>query len=101
MVDGLDEADAPHLKQVVQIFPAVYEPLHHAEHQPQIPVDELLPGFLVPLPHPFQKGGLFLSLSTGSRDVSMPQISTLFIMVRSSPYPRLRADRSMDGFPAG
>ena len=44
MIDGLDQADAPHLKQVVQIFAALGEPLHHAEHQPQVAFHHLFPG---------------------------------------------------------
>ena len=44
MIDGLDKPDAPHLKQVVQIFAALGEPLHHAEHQPQVAFHHLFPG---------------------------------------------------------
>ena len=44
MIDGLDQPDAPNLKQVVQIFAALGEPLHHAEHQPQVAFHHLFPG---------------------------------------------------------
>ena len=43
VVDGLDEPDAAHLKQVVEVLAPLGEPLHHAEHQPQVALDHLLP----------------------------------------------------------
>ena len=52
VVDGLDEADAAHLEQVVDALTPGGEALDHAEHQPEVPGDELLPGGLVPLPDP-------------------------------------------------
>ena len=52
VVDGLDEADAAHLEQVVDVLAPGGEALDHAEHQPQIPGDQLLPGGLVSLPDP-------------------------------------------------
>lgn len=58
MVDGLHEADAPHLEQVVQVLAPVREPLHHAEDQPQVAVDELAAGCRVPVFHPFQQSDL-------------------------------------------
>ncbi len=42
VVDGLDEADTPHLKEVVHVLAPLGEPLHHAEHQPQVALDHLL-----------------------------------------------------------
>ena len=48
VVDGLDQADTPHLKQVVGVLPPVGEPLNHRQHQPQVAGDELLPGGGVP-----------------------------------------------------
>ena len=44
VVDGLDEPDAAHLKQVVEVLAPLGEPLHHAEHQPQVALDHLLAG---------------------------------------------------------
>ena len=46
-VDGLDEADTAHLKEVVHALAAVGKLLHHAQHQAQIAGDQLLPGRLV------------------------------------------------------
>ena len=43
IIDGLDEPDAAHLKQVVEVLAPLGEPLHHAEHQPQVALDHLLP----------------------------------------------------------
>ena len=45
----LHEADAPHLKQIVGTFPPTGKPLDHAEHQPQIPLDQLLPCRFIPV----------------------------------------------------
>ena len=55
VVDGLDEADAPHLEQVVGVLPPIGEPLDHRQHQPQIAGDQLLPGGGVPRLGPPQK----------------------------------------------
>ena len=55
MIDGLDKPDAPHLKQIVQIFAALGEPLHHAEHQPQIALHHPLPRGGIAGAHPGQK----------------------------------------------
>ena len=60
VVDGLDEADAPHLKQIVQIFAPGREFLDSAQHQPQIALDHLLAGLLVPCPRRLEQGRLFL-----------------------------------------
>ena len=43
-VDGLDEADHAHLKQVVHALAAIGEALHHAQHQTQIAGNQLFPG---------------------------------------------------------
>ena len=44
VVDGLDQTDAPHLKQVIQIFAPAGKLLHHAENQAQVALDHLLAG---------------------------------------------------------
>ena len=43
VIKRFDQPDAAHLKQVVRVFPAIAEALHHAEHQPEIAADKLLP----------------------------------------------------------
>ena len=48
--DGLDEADAAHLKQVVGVFAPLVEALNDGKHQPQVALDELLTGVSVSLP---------------------------------------------------
>ncbi len=48
IVDSLDEANAPHLEQIVRVLPAAAEPLDHAEHQPQIAGNQLFSCVLVP-----------------------------------------------------
>ena len=48
IVDGFDQPDAPHLKQIVQIFAPLGKPLHHAEHQPQVALYHPRPGSFVP-----------------------------------------------------
>ena len=48
VVDGFDQPDAPHLKQIVQIFAPLGKPLHHAEHQPQVALHHPRPGSFVP-----------------------------------------------------
>lgn len=40
--DGLDQADAPHLKQIVGTLPPLVKALDDAEHQPQVAADEFL-----------------------------------------------------------
>ena len=47
VVYGLDEPDAPHLKQVVHAFAPAHEFLHHAQHQPQVALYHPLAGLLV------------------------------------------------------
>ena len=47
VVDGLDQPNAPYLKQVIQIFAPLGEPLHHTEDQPQVAFHHLLPGLPV------------------------------------------------------
>ena len=47
--DGLDEADAAHLKQVVGVFAPLVEALNDGKHQPQVALDELLTGVSVSL----------------------------------------------------
>ena len=56
VVDGLDEADAPHLEQVVRVLPPVGKALDHREDQPQVARDQFLPGLHVPLLGPEQEG---------------------------------------------
>ena len=48
VVDGFDQPDAPHLKQIVQIFAPLGKPLHYAEHQPQVALHHPRPGSFVP-----------------------------------------------------
>ena len=48
VVNGLDQADAPHLKQIVHILSPVGKLVDHRQHQAQIALDQLLPGLLVP-----------------------------------------------------
>mgnify|MGYP003379433058 CR=1 FL=1 len=74
IVQGLDQTDTAHLKQVVHILASVLEFLYDAEHQPQIARDKLL-----------SQAGIFSIISsictsfiTGRLDVLIPQISTLF-----------------------
>ena len=55
-VDGLDEADHADLKEVVHVFAAAGEALHHREHEPEVAGYELLAGGLVPAPGLFQQG---------------------------------------------
>ena len=44
VVDGFHQPDTAHLKQVVQIFAPVCEPLDDAQNQPQVAVNELVAG---------------------------------------------------------
>ena len=44
VVDGLHQPNAPHLEQVVGVFPPVAKPLDDREHQPQVPGNQLLYG---------------------------------------------------------
>ena len=60
MIDGFDEPNTSHLKQVVQIFSAIGEFLYHAQNQTQIPIDHLLSGLLIPLTNSYQQFFLFL-----------------------------------------
>jgi len=58
VVDGFDEADAADLKEVVDVLAAGGEALDHAEHQPQVPGDELFPGgFVALMGAPEQRAG--------------------------------------------
>ena len=49
VVDGLDKADAPHLKQIVGVLAPAAEPLDHRQHQPEIAPDQPLTGRHIPL----------------------------------------------------
>src|SRR5690606_16022131 len=51
VVDGLHQADATHLKEVVDVLAPVVEPLDDAEDEPQVPLHQLGTGLLVALPH--------------------------------------------------
>ena len=50
VVDSFDEPDTAHLEQVIGIFTASGELLHHTQHQPEIPAHQLFPGSRVTLP---------------------------------------------------
>ena len=56
VVDGFDEANTAHLKQIVHVLSPVGKLVDHRQHQPQVPGNELLPGLLVPLFGPAQQG---------------------------------------------
>ena len=60
VVDGLDEADAPHLKEVVHVLAPLRKALHDAEHQPQVALDHALTSRLVPCPRPGEQVALLL-----------------------------------------
>ena len=45
--DGLDKADAPHLKQIVGVFAPLVKALYDTENQPQISFNEFFPGVFV------------------------------------------------------
>ena len=42
IVDGLDQADAAHLKEVVHTLAPVVKALDHAEHEPEVPLYEFM-----------------------------------------------------------
>ena len=46
IVDGFDQTDHADLEQIINIFPSAGKALDHAEHQPQVAVDQLVPCFL-------------------------------------------------------
>jgi len=48
VVDGFDEPDAPHLKQVVEVFAPLGKALHHAQHQPQVALHHAFPCSRIP-----------------------------------------------------
>ena len=48
VVDGFDEPDAPHLKQVVEVFAPLGKALHHAQHQPQVALHHAFPCSCIP-----------------------------------------------------
>ena len=81
-VDGLDQADTAHLKEIVHALAPVREALHDAEHQPQIAGDQLLPRFLVARPGLFQKRPCLAALQDRQRgcvhaaDLNFPQNKT-------------------------
>ncbi len=59
MVDGLDQSDASDLKKIVQILPSAGKTLDNAENQPQIPIDQHFPRFLISLVRAPEKNLLF------------------------------------------
>ena len=59
IVDGLDQADAAHLKQVVEILAAVDKALDNAQHQTQVSADELVARLHIALFDAAQKLHLF------------------------------------------
>ena len=60
VVDGLDQPDAAHLEQIVQVFAPLGKALDDAQNQPQVALDHLLPGGGVPGLCLHQQGALFL-----------------------------------------
>ena len=54
--NGLDEADAPHLKQIVGILAPLVKALYDAENQPQISFNEFFPGVFVARLRPAEQG---------------------------------------------
>ena len=79
MVNCFDQSDAAHLKQVVKVFAAVGKALDNAQNQPQVPVDELFPCFLISFCVFWSSSIFSFSFSTLSFAVFTPQISTLLI----------------------
>lgn len=53
--DGFNEADAAHLEQVIGIFTPFVEALNHGQHQPQVALDQFLPGVQVALSGPVKQ----------------------------------------------
>ena len=54
--DGLDKADAPHLKQIVGVFAPLVKALYDTENQPQISFNEFFPGVFVARLRPAEQG---------------------------------------------
>ena len=84
IINGLDQPDAPYLKQVIQILAAVQKPLDHTEHQSQIAAEQRFPGGGIASSSIFS-----FSLSTGSFAVLLPQISTLLPYIPTPPFDRV------------
>ena len=60
--DGLHETDAAHLKKVIRAFAPLVKALDYGQHQPQIALNQLIPGRPVPGSAPYQKvTGLLLA----------------------------------------
>ena len=85
VINGLDETDTAHLKEIVQVFPSLGETLDNAEHQPKITVYQLLPGLSVARVHTFEQLHLLIfrqDLQIGCVD---PAYFHLVIQARSRP----------------
>ena len=50
IVNAFDEAHASHLEQIVRVFVAAIKLFDDTEHQAEISLDQLFPGFLAPRP---------------------------------------------------
>ena len=55
VVDGLDQSDASNLEEIVAVLSPAGKPLDHREHQPEVALDQFLPGLLVPCLGPAQQ----------------------------------------------
>lgn len=76
VVDGLDETDAPDLKEIVDVLPPGGKALDDGQHEPQIARDQLFAADLSPCRDAQQRRRVVALSSTASFEVLTPQIST-------------------------
>ena len=96
--DRLDQTDATNLEQIVRALPPFIKALDHAEHQPQISLDQLLPGPFVPGPgtqqqrvhfrltQHFQLGGIYAADFYLSLHSNPPVVILLFAKQQYLPH---------------
>ena len=59
IINGLDQADAADLEQIVSIFPPAHEFLNDRQHQAQVAFDQFLAGLLIAFLGAFQQSDGF------------------------------------------
>lgn len=65
IVDGLHEADAAHLKEIVGALAPACEALDDGQHQAEVAADELLAGVLIAVLGTAEKGHHFIVFQNG------------------------------------
>ena len=70
----LDETDGADGDQILDVDPRILEAAGDVDHQPQVPLDESLPGLQIPLLEALEQGGLLLPGQGRRQGVAAPDV---------------------------